>query len=350
MKVSLIRPSKQTTKFSIQPETYKQLPFHVLLLSHRGGTQIKWLFLKQICLQREVSWSIDRTERACTFLCAGQPLPAHVHSVFWVQFVRVQGHRGAVISPADCCILTPSPRGAWAHPKALEVGRGGNGTAPFVQHRGRQGDWPGHSVSRLIVFRPWVCFSAGCWTVPWKATGWLWGALGVLGTVLLCIELNWSGKKQKAQSALPLLLVPQVTEAISHFCASVFPMWTGEGALAPPYQSLLLKNALWVPRVLLVCLSAVSTVTVKDKLKSSSKAAAHGYLHNNTFFCCFILPFTAWFEHSRCSRHYTHFEVWSIFPAEIQVSCSDYTLKRFRFITIPHEKQDMRSANLLKSI
>lgn len=33
-------------------------------------------------------------------------------------------------------------------------------------------------------------------------------------------------------------------------------------------------------------------VTVKDKLKSSSKVPAHGYLHNSIFFCCFILPFT----------------------------------------------------------
>lgn len=101
-----------------------------------------------------------------------------------------------------------------------------------------------------------------------------------------------------------------------------------------------------------VCINSFNNgvVTIKDKLKSSSKVAAHGYLHNNILFCFFILPFTVWFEHSCCSRLYTPFEVWSVFPAEIQVSCSGNILKRFNFITIPHQKQDVRKCKPFKNL
>lgn len=172
MKVSLIRPSSKQQNSVV---SLKHI-FEIMKITFSCvAAEPSWWYTDKVALSqtdlfaKEVSWSIDPTEPACTFLCAGQHLSAHVHSVFWVQFVRVQRQTGAVISPADCCILTPSPWGAWAHPKALEEGRAGNGkcwkwdshihAAPW-----RQEDWPGHSVTPGWSFS--VCFSAGCWTVP----------------------------------------------------------------------------------------------------------------------------------------------------------------------------------------
>lgn len=178
-----------------------------------------------------------------------------------------------------------------------------------------------------------------------------WLALRCLRDFRNGVTLCWARfKKQKLSPASAL----GPSGNWSHFCfPNAFPNvnWGRCSGSSPPKLTPN-KCSSSAKGVGDVCVSSSNNdvVAVKDKLKTSSKVAAHGYLHNNIFFCCFILPFTVWFGHSCCSRHYTPFEVWSVFPAEIQVSCSGYILKRLNFTTIPHQKQDMRSANLLKSI
>lgn len=150
MKVSLIRPSKQT-KFSSQPETYKQLPFHVLLLSHCDGAQIKRFFLKQICLQRKFHGLLILQSQ----LVLSSVLDSIYQHMFTLCFgCSLSGFRGRegqwLALQIAASLPEPSPK-CWKW-EELEMGSAGSRTATSMQHQGGQGDWPGHGVTLGWLF------------------------------------------------------------------------------------------------------------------------------------------------------------------------------------------------------